>query len=288
MTRAFTVRRAIDAELLAQLLQPNRLIAASAFAQLEPEAFSLSQWWISENDGKMSIIMHSPAGLGDSTFVFGAPPGVQAALSIHPGVSQTFITGLPKHLNALQSTYSMESVRVMRRMHVTSQRFHDTEEISVRLDGKHVGAINQLYGTEWGITTYSARHIDEGLYCGIVVNDRLVSVAGTHAISPTYGIAVVGNVYTHPNFRGRGYATTTTSAVTRTLLEHCEDVVLSVADKNIPARRTYQRLGYMPIGEIVEGGSQRRIRSLNASFNRILAQMRGRRQQAEIVRLRTI
>ena len=284
MTREFRVRHVIDTEEISHLLQPNRLIAGSAFAQMEPANFSLSEWWFSEIDGKTSIIMHSPAGLGDSTFVFGPPLGVQAALSVHPGPYQTFITGLPEHHNALKSAYSMGSVRTMTRMHVVSKRFHAVQKASVQLTGKHVNAINQLYRTGWGITAYSARHIDEGLYCGIVVEDRLVSVAGTHAISPSYSIAVVGNVYTHPDFRGRGYATAATSAVTKTLLEQCKDVVLSVAENNIAAKRTYQHLGYTPIGEILEGASQRRIRSLNASFNRLRAQFRGRRQQAEIVR----
>ena len=42
----------------------------------------------------------------------------------------------------------------------------------------------------------------------------LVAVAGTHLVSDTYGVAAIGNVFTHPDYRGRGYATLATGAVT--------------------------------------------------------------------------
>ena len=41
---------------------------------------------------------------------------------------------------------------------------------------------------------------------------RLVAAAGTHAIGRSARIAVVGNVLTHADFRGRGYAKAVTSA----------------------------------------------------------------------------
>ena len=57
-------------------------------------------------------------------------------------------------------------------------------------------------------------------------------------------IAVVGNVLTQPEFRGRGYAQATTAAVTTRLLEFCDHVVLNVRSDNPPALNTYRRLGY--------------------------------------------
>jgi predicted GNAT family acetyltransferase len=57
-------------------------------------------------------------------------------------------------------------------------------------------------------------------------------------------IAVVGNVLTQPEFRGRRYAQATTSAVTAHLLDFCDHVVLNVRSDNPPALNAYQRLGY--------------------------------------------
>ena len=47
---------------------------------------------------------------------------------------------------------------------------------------------------------------------------RLIAAAGTHVISAEAGMAAVGNVMTHIDFRGRGFAKATTSAVTQELL----------------------------------------------------------------------
>jgi ribosomal protein S18 acetylase RimI-like enzyme len=55
---------------------------------------------------------------------------------------------------------------------------------------------------------------------------------------------VVGNVLTHVEHRGRGYATAVTGAVTEELLRTCEYVVLNVRSDNPPALQAYRRLGY--------------------------------------------
>jgi len=51
-------------------------------------------------------------------------------------------------------------------------------------------------------------------------------------------------VLTQPEFRGRGYAQATTTAVTAQLLEFCDHVVLNVRADNPPALNAYRRLGY--------------------------------------------
>jgi predicted GNAT family acetyltransferase len=57
-------------------------------------------------------------------------------------------------------------------------------------------------------------------------------------------MAVVGNVLTHVDYRGRGYATAVTGAVTAELLRSCDQVALNVRSDNPPALAAYRRLGY--------------------------------------------
>jgi predicted GNAT family acetyltransferase len=76
------------------------------------------------------------------------------------------------------------------------------------------------------------------------VGGQLVAAAGTHVISRTARLAVVGNVLTHVDFRGRGFATAVTGAVTAELLKSCDHVVLNVRADNPPALNAYRRLGY--------------------------------------------
>ena len=67
---------------------------------------------------------------------------------------------------------------------------------------------------------------------------------GTHVVSPAARLAVVGNVLTHIDYRGRGFATAVTGAVTAELLRTCDQVVLNVRSDNPPALNAYRRLGY--------------------------------------------
>ena len=49
---------------------------------------------------------------------------------------------------------------------------------------------------------------------------------------------------THADYRGRGYATAVTGAVTAELLRFCDQVVLNVRSDNPPALQAYRKLGY--------------------------------------------
>ncbi|HDM23896.1 MAG TPA: GNAT family N-acetyltransferase, partial [Candidatus Bathyarchaeota archaeon] len=79
---------------------------------------------------------------------------------------------------------------------------------------------------------------------GIFENGKLVSVAHTYVRLPE--IWVVGGVYTRPEYRGRGYATSVTSAVTRDAVQSGAVAMLHVAEDN-PAYRIYERIGYREI-----------------------------------------
>ena len=131
---------------------------------------------------------------------------------------------------------------------------------------------------------YSAVHLREGVYFGVFDRGRLVSAAGTHVISEQWSIAVVGNVFTHPSYRRRGYARLATGAVTAELLQHCRDVVLTVDPLNTPAVRAYRHLGYHDECQLLEAAVVRKDPVGVASWlARAIARFRGRHQSVELV-----
>jgi ribosomal protein S18 acetylase RimI-like enzyme len=83
-----------------------------------------------------------------------------------------------------------------------------------------------------------------GRYYGVKTEKRIVSVAGVHVFSPLYNIAVLGNITTDPNFRGRGFAT---KCIVR-LLKSFEGVIdrigLNVKQDNLIALQLYEKLGF--------------------------------------------
>ena len=132
----------------------------------------------------------------------------------------------------------------MVRMWVDRERFRPYPATVQRLLPVEIGDLNRLY--QLGFASWLP-----------VVDDRRRRVLrprastaswwrppGTHVISRTARLAVVGNVLTHADFRGRGFATAVTGAVTAELLRSCDQVVLNVRADNPPALAAYRRLGY--------------------------------------------
>ena len=84
---------------------------------------------------------------------------------------------------------------------------------------------------------------------GVFPDERLVSYASSFLQLPQ--VWMIGGVYTHPEFRNKGYATLATSAVTEEALNSAENAALFVGSDNHPAIRVYEKIGYKKIGERV-------------------------------------
>ncbi|MDP2949950.1 MAG: GNAT family N-acetyltransferase, partial [Chloroflexota bacterium] len=80
----------------------------------------------------------------------------------------------------------------------------------------------------------------------------------------------------HPRYRGRGYATVATSAVTAELLKTCPWVLLTVRETNEPAIHLYRRLGYREECRLIESAARRKdMLGLAGLVRRLLARRRG-------------
>ena len=91
---------------------------------------------------------------------------------------------------------------------------------------------------------------DMGPYYGVWYNDQIIAAAGIHFVTPY--IAQIGNVLTHPEFRGKGLGTATTAAVARHLEEMGIPIIsLFVITDNMAAIRVYEKLGFAKVREIV-------------------------------------
>ena len=128
-----------------------------------------------------------------------------------------------------------------------------------KLDAGAVGEIEALIAptldTTEAIDAFSAEQVDAGTFFGVRnPAGSLVSFAGTHLVSQKRDIGCLGNVYTHPDSCGRGYARAATSAVIAALKQSkIGTIVLNVRKENKAAQRIYSRLGFQPYCEFFEG-----------------------------------
>jgi RimJ/RimL family protein N-acetyltransferase len=283
----YLIRPLRDRAQIRTILEGRRPYAAYALGQLEPDLFRRTEWWLSSGARNQALLLHSHGGLGNATFAMGEAAALDALLSVHPGQRQTFLTCEVSHLDTVLRYFMLEQRQTMIRMRVTPDTFRPSTEVEVRrLTGEDARDTNRLYRTDGVPSFYSGRQIDDSVYFGVERGGRIVAVAGTHVISSASAIAVVGNVYTHPTYRGQHMAQATTSAVTQHLLRFCRDIVLSVDPTNAPAVRAYQRLGYNEVARLIEGAAVRRdATAIPTAVRRLAAQLRGRGRGGALVRI---
>ena len=242
--RTIDVRPTRDRGLLRAFLERDRLRAAYALCDLEDREFARTKWGVATERGDPIAVVLEYGGLTPQPlFVMGEADGISAILRdvIRPRL--VYLAADESHLPAIEEIYRIDSGPQMIRMRVNRQMFRPVQGPVTRLTPADIVDLNRLYGLGFA-GWLPSEAIATGVYYGVRVAGRLVAAAGTHVISPKAALGVVGNVLTHVDFRGRGYAKLTTSAVTQELMLTCDDVVLNVRSDNPPAIAAYAGLGF--------------------------------------------
>ena len=241
---ALAVRSTTDRALLRSFLESDRLFAAYAICDLEDREFARTRWGVAlEADRPVAVAMEYSGMTPQPLFVMGRNDGIEAILRDLIRPRAAYVAALTESLPAVAAAYRVDPGPPMVRMWVDRARFRPVPADVRKLLPVDIGELNRLY--QLGFASWlPSSAIGDGVYYGIRVGGRLVAAAGTHVVSPQARLAVVGNVLTHVDYRGRGFATAVTGAVTAELLRTCDQVVLNVRSDNPPALQAYRRLGY--------------------------------------------
>jgi GNAT superfamily N-acetyltransferase len=238
------VRSTRDRALLRDFLEQDRLFAAYAICDLDEREFHRTRWGVAF-DGRRPIAvgLEYNGAAPQPMFVMGETDGIAAVVRdiIRPRVA--YLAAHSGQLEELAGYYRIDPGPPMVRMWVDGRTFRPAPGVATRLLPAEIGDLNRLYNL--GFTSWlPSEAIARGVYYGVRVGGRLIAAAGTHVTSREARLAVVGNVMTHPDHRGRGFAKLTTSAVTQELLRSCDHVVLNVRADNPPALAAYRALGF--------------------------------------------
>jgi RimJ/RimL family protein N-acetyltransferase len=242
---ALTVKATTDRSVLRAFLEQDRLFAAYALCDLEDREFGRTRWGGAyQADRLVAIVLEYSGMTPQPMFVMGREDGIDAILRDLIRPRAAYLATLTETLAVVKTHYRVDPGPQMVRMWVDRARFRPYPADVRRLLPVEIGELNRLY--QLGFASWlPSSSIADGVYYGIRAGGRLVAAAGTHVISPEARLAVVGNVLTHVDYRGRGYATATTGAVTAELLRTCDQVTLNVRADNPPALQAYRRLGFV-------------------------------------------
>ena len=252
-------RAVSDRDEIAAFLRTDRRYAAYALGDLDGPNRSRVAWGMSYDEAgrPTALVMHHEGLVPQPLFLMGAPDGCRTVLETVLKPRDAYVQGTELHEAAIKDLYELDAPLLMLRMVVDRDAFIPFAGPAERLTALDIEDLNRLYqlGFRAG---FPPSILDDGVYYGVRVRGRLVSAAGTHAINPREGVAVVGNVMTHADFRGHDFAKMVTSAVTAELLERVEDVALNVHADNEPAVAAYTRLGYRTHCQLIERLARRR------------------------------
>ncbi len=270
---SYSIRLTSDKARIHAFLQRDPIYAAYAIGDLETEQFARCTWYLAERAGEIAALALVYRGLEPPVLMtMGAAEGLAAIFATMAPLPALYMSAQVEHLPLFQARcdFSGDRVRPMLRMAVTPDNFWPVEPP----DGRHypfarlnrlgpddAQAVNDLIalGGPYAPDAFSRSQLWNGVFWGIELSSMLsresllAAVAGTHLVAPNWGVAALGNVYTHPAYRGRGYAQMLSSAVTEELLLKRLQVVLNVDRGNEAAIHIYRKLGYQVHCPFFEG-----------------------------------
>jgi RimJ/RimL family protein N-acetyltransferase len=121
-----------------------------------------------------------------------------------------------------------------------------------RLEAADLPALQALYEASYPGNWFDPRMLETGCYYGFRSGMEILSVAGIHVYSPSYRVAALGNITTHPAHRGRGLCISVTARLCHVLLQEMDFIGLNVKADNAAAIHCYEKLGFERAGEYEE------------------------------------
>jgi len=244
-----TVVELEDDTVIAAVLELQRRWAAYALCDLEPPHRQYARFIGAARDGtiRSMVLIYSPPGF-TAVLPCGAPDEVAAILAVAVGLPDSPLLIVQKmNQAAMETRFHIEDSWTMLRMAVQPHTLKPVPLVDaeiVALQSNHLPEICRLYAS-WPDTVFTLFMFEHGVYYGAYIRGELVAISGTHAVSTRHQIGVIGNVFTHPEHRGRGLATAVTGAVARELFARgARDVALNAREDNLAAIAAYRRIGF--------------------------------------------
>ena len=205
-------------------LETDRLYAGYAIGDLEPGMFEQSTWAGAEEGNRLQALALYFRGLDPpALFLMGDTDGLRTILEDALCPEWVYLTCRTDLVSMVRHFYAWDEMIPMWRMALRPECFRPVNGDCTRLVPAHSNQLTALYALGGG-AAFSPAQMERGVFYGAYVDGQLVAAAGTHLVSPTYGVAAVGNVFTRVGQGLAGY-----DLVTRWLRKTVTGVTLECA-----------------------------------------------------------
>ncbi len=155
---------------------------------------------------------------------------------------------------ALEKSRDLETHRRFYRMALLDRDAisdNDCRDV-VQLKGSNLEELLDFYHTSYPGNWFDPRMLETGMYFCIRRDGNIVSAGGIHVYSPEYRVGSLGNIATHPDYRGNGFGAAVTAMVCRSLLKTVDHLGLNVRVDNPAAISCYEKLGFVTVASYGE------------------------------------
>lgn len=222
-----------------------------AIANLDGHFWPRTRWWGSQVGGRLEAAVGTIEGVLSIPILYAVAPEHDSATK---HLLETIAEDLPDRMLALlpdgeaPNGFSVEDYGEQRQMVLTAAPVPDPGVVDV-------GPADQPRILEFLATAYREDEqdlrvfelymIERWPHVALIVEGAMVALAGTHVLTERFSAAGLGNIVTRPANRGRGLAGRLVSSLCHRLKEQgLERIGLNVAERNLPARRCYERIGF--------------------------------------------
>lgn len=240
-----------DKEAIERFLRRNTYLHIYSIGDLYDFFWEHTVWYALKEGGeiKQVILMYTALTM-PTLLVFTEPPLDEMRnllRSILPLLPRRFYTHLTEGLRrVLEEEFDVHCHGTFYKMALTDiSRIGSINTSNVSsLSASDLPQIEELYRVSYPGNWFDPRMLETGQYYGVRQHGGLVGVAGIHVYSERYKVAALGNVTTHPQFRGQGIATSAVAKLCKELARSVDHIGLNVKAENTGAVASYERLGF--------------------------------------------
>ncbi|MEO6457571.1 MAG: GNAT family N-acetyltransferase [Chloroflexia bacterium] len=248
-----------DKEEIERFLRHNTFLHIYSIGDLDDFFWENTVWYALKHEGeiKQIILMYTALEMPTVLAFTEQPEDEMRGFlgSILPLLPSRFYTHLTQGLRSLlEEDYEVQCHGTFYKMALTDMSRLDMVDTSsvTGLTSSDLGEVAELYKVSYPGNWFDPRMLETGHYYGLRRDNALIGVAGVHVYSDKYKVAALGNVTTHPQYRGQGIATACCASLCHELSRTVEHIGLNVKADNKGAIASYRKLGFEAIATYEE------------------------------------